>query len=276
MELINTLNLSEIMNFFESEEDINNLFKRMEKENFPPSRRIFLGSNFCSIFFTRIDIKYYFNIIKFALNNNLNITLVVPIINEGLFEKAINRIEELEPYFDYIDEITVNDYGMLTYIKDKYPKMKINLGRLLNKDTRDVRYKDFTEIRTIPDNLTFDKILLDDTKINSLEIDVTHSNIDLNNTKYVIGVHVPYLYQTYGHICEYASIGLKDEKKFRPNHLCDFECKRTFIKYKSDVANYIKFGRTVYTKVNVPNIFGKDSVRMIYFPLDYLEREKDE
>ena len=277
MKIISSLNLSELMGFLESEEDVLNIIKKvLEKEKIPPFERIYLGSNFCSIYFTYLNIKYYKNILDFSMKYNLKVTLVIPIINEGLFDLALGRIKEILDYSNNIDEITVNDYGMLSFIQSAYPNIKINIGRLLNKDTRDVRFIEFTNMKMIPDNLTYDKFLLDETNVSGLEIDVTHQNIDLNNTKYNIGIHVPYLYQTYGHICEYASINLPGEKKFRPNHKCAIECKRTFILYSSDIANYLKYGRTLYTKIKMPNIYNKDTVRMIFFPVDYIERENHE
>ena len=276
MELINTLNLSDIMGFFENEEDLNKLIRSMESDNYPSFNRIYIGSYFCSRYYTYLGIKYYKNILDFARNAGYKVTLSIPIINEGNLDNAINRTKELETYFDVIDEITVNDYGMLVYISEKYKDKKINIGRLLNKDTRDIRYLEFTNRLTIPDNLTYDKVVGDDIKINSLEIDVTHLNIDLNNTNYIIGIHVPYLYQTYGNVCEYASIEKADEFKFRPNAICSFECHRTHIEYKGEKFSYIKHGRCVFTKIPMPNIYNKDSVRMIFFPLDYLERGKNE
>lgn len=60
-------------------------------------------------------------------------TLVIPVFSEKDLEKGKKLLTELmDTYGDLIDEITVNDIGMLAYVKKLFDK-KINLGRLFLK-----------------------------------------------------------------------------------------------------------------------------------------------
>ena len=83
------------------------------------------------------------NLIKFAKDWNLKLTLVLPIFSEKDLKLAKKKIIKiLQNSKSVIDEVTVNDFGMLTYIQSKFDK-KVNLGRLFFKDPRDVRVNEY-------------------------------------------------------------------------------------------------------------------------------------
>ena len=135
--IINTktcLNLCEIINFSFIEKIIDNV-----KNNYT-IERIYIGSYFCSSFFLNSN---YDNIFKIINNNFINpkITLVIPVFTEKYLIKGKDKIDELANSKE-IDEITVNDYGMLEYINEKY-NIKINMGRIFFKDYRDPRYEEY-------------------------------------------------------------------------------------------------------------------------------------
>ncbi len=274
MNIHNCLNLCEIMFLFSNYKEIEELIDAYNKNSITNKiERIYIGSNFCSRYYSYLEFKYYENILDYCRYNNLKCTLVTPIINQKEIQFFIKQTSKFENFFDIIDEITINDFGMLYYIKEKYPNMKINFGRMLIKDTRDIRYNEYTNFIHQPEILTFDYSIEKklNIRLNYYEFDITNKKLDFSNTNYKIAIHYNYLYQTVGNVCEFASIDLPDEKKFRPNGACQFQCMRTYMKYDAKIASYIKFGRTVYTKVNMPEILNLNEYRVILFPLDYLE-----
>ena len=79
----------------------------------------------------------------YAKHNNMKLTLVIPVFSEkdiNISKKVISEI--ISSSEEIIDEVTVNDLGMLFYIKEKF-NIKINLGRLFFKEPRDLRVPEY-------------------------------------------------------------------------------------------------------------------------------------
>lgn len=252
------------------------LIKGCEREQkLAPVTRIYFGSYFCSHYFLHMTQEEYEKLIVYATNHGIKLTLVLPIFTEKSLTKAKRRIESLCRYFStIIDEVTVNDYGMLNYIHSVY-SVKINLGRLFMKDYRDPRYDEYFSGPFKPRGFTsFLKEIVNTYKIHMIEFDPTHESIDFSEKpeKVLIGLHSPYCYMTTGQICEYSSVNKEIEQKFRPNTECTLECVSHHIEYELEEMNgerkFIRFGRTIYFENNNCKVTGLTSMRVIYFPLD--------
>ncbi len=243
----------------------------LKNSGFETVSRIYIGSNFCSQYFLHINPRIIFDWVEYCKLKGINVTLCLPIFTQKDLQKAKEYIAVYSQKFNNgIDEITVNDYGMLNYIEKTYNQMKINIGRLLNKDTRDVRYDDYYHQEFTPALLSLDNNLRD--KINYYELDATHSTLNIPEGKKV-SLYTPYCYVTVGQMCEYASIDLPIEKKFRPNSQCSANCTKVFTEYHDGSQHsFYKIGRAVFTKNERINIKGINSYRSIYQLFDMVTK----
>lgn len=275
------LNLCEICDFPNIEAVISRL-----KDNYVINR-IYIGSYFCDNYFLKCNYDKIIKLIYSSFDKKCKITLVIPVPTERTLNEMKKQLNIIRNFSDYIDEITVNDYGMLVYISEYFNsnpdiQIKINMGRIFFKDYRDPRYSDYfnTEWKPKYDTL-FLKNLIAEYKINSIEIDVTHKAMIIPNiNNVIIGMHTPYTYMTTGKICEYASQYREITKKFRPCILCSKECNDSYIEYKiEDNRKWLRIGKTLFFENNCFKLSGENSnikERLIYFPvnevIDYLFR----
>ena len=232
--------------------------------------RIYFGSYFCSRFFCNMNV----NIDKLKLflsARSLKITLVVPVASEGDLAEVKEKIDYYLTELTEIDEITINDYGMLEYIKEKYvskteKRLAGNSGRLLSKDTRDIGSYSYNRLNVIPSVLTHEPVY----PFNSFEVDNVAGGIMIPDDipKEKVGIHFPFNFLTTGKICKIASIHKLSEKKLRPNDLCDISCLDHYEFYPEDDKSAIRCGRTIFydasTAFDIDDYTGCNS---IYFPL---------
>lgn len=274
MQQINCLNLCEILPYLRQKRSIPVILTDAIKEaQFVNCTRVYVGSYFCGKYFLHQSTEDLTTLLKLCRTKEMKVTLVIPTFSEGDLKYGKHRIAQILAYCDdFIDEVTVNDYGMLAYMKENY-KLAINLGRLFMKDYRDPRYEEYFQIPWKP--MMFTKYLtsiLQDFKINSCEFDLTHKVMDFSEIPNTVmpGLHVPYCYQTVGRICEYASITKDFAKKFRANDNCDEKCTESYVKYTVSDGNmeYVRFGRTVYFRHPGCEFVGLEQYRLIYFPIE--------
>lgn len=232
--------------------------------------RIYVGSNFCSQYFLTCSSQFYEPVFAYCEKKKIPVTLCVPVISEKdltAVKKIIHKL--IEQHRGIIDEVTVNDYAMVNEVANRYTDIKINLGRLFQKDTRDIRYLNYFMEEYTPMMLTLGTNLFVPNNINSMEFDPTHSKINLSGIKCIPAVYSPYCFATVGNICEYASLDKPLSKKFRANINCDAPCSYNCTIY--NVGNnlvYLKLGRTVYYKNLNPTIVGVQQYREIFEPFD--------
>ena len=137
---------------------------------------IYIGSEFC---FKKIPSP---DTIKKI--NHKNIVLMTPLLSDNSLKK-IKKILDLIK----ISEIVINDLGLLEYLIEKHPEIKINIGRVL--------------ATSLSYSLGFGKVKETITKhINAIEIDnLIEKNIDLKNKK--LHFHYPFSYLTHSLICHF-------------------------------------------------------------------------
>lgn len=265
MKKIRCLNICDIL-----ERGISNLdYKNYE--------RFYIGSYFCGKYFIHMkteQIDALVDLIQKENNKKHFITLVIPMFGQHDLDQGKQKIAELlDRYHELIDEVTVNDFGMLTYIGEVYD-YPMNIGRLLNKDYRDMRYEDYYNSTIQPKIFTkyFDR-LRKLYRIRGAEFDPTNKSIDFSKAPehIMIGLHSPFCYITTGQICEFASIDKHLDQKYRPNSSCANECSKYHILYmpKDDVT-WFRLGRAVYFHNEDVELKGLKELREIYFPIEEL------
>lgn len=252
------------------------IFERADKTGIDISNyeRIYIGSYFCGKYFQHINPEA----IKLRLEKSGSkapVTLVIPMSGQNDIERVKEATYKIvSTLCDYIDEITVNDYGMLEYICSTY-KYPVNIGRLLMKDYRDPRYEDYYAQTIKPKIFTsfFDR-LRENHNITGVEFDPTHQGIDLSKAPcdLNLAVHTPFCYITVGQTCEFASINKSVEYKFRPNSKCGKECTDYSVTYHADEGLQLyRVGRAIYFRNEDCKILSDREFRSIYFPIDKLE-----
>ena len=96
--------------------------------------RVYFGNDLCDIFLPSIE---QIKIIKDF--SNLPLTLVYPMLSETNFSKAIDCIAYAADVFENNIEIVVNDWGLYHFLTTEQINIKLAVGRILNKNKRDVR-----------------------------------------------------------------------------------------------------------------------------------------
>ena len=122
--------------------------KSCELAGYQDVKRIYIGSYFCGRYFLSLNLDMLQRLSEWCEENKMQVTLVIPIFSQSLLHSAKEKVAIILGLFgEHIDEITINDYGMLSYIAETYPK-SIQIGRLMNKDCRDPRHPSyFKQIR---------------------------------------------------------------------------------------------------------------------------------
>jgi hypothetical protein len=240
--------------------------------------RVYIGSYFCSQFFLRLS--GYKRLFHYCKEKNIPITIVIPVFSQKDIAFGKNKIDSIcTDSQGLIDEITVNDVGMLSWCQEKQ-KYGINLGRLFFKDSRDCRVPEYKHLEVEPYLVSnLNEKFWSRFRINVIEVDPTNQKLifsRLNKTNMTVGIHYPLCYMTTGNICKFASIHRTPQQKFRPNIKCDLECLHIIDYYSGYVHQtksnplMLRIGRTLYYETGKIELMGIDSCREIYFPLlDY-------
>ncbi|MDO5145507.1 MAG: hypothetical protein Q4D60_00740 [Eubacteriales bacterium] len=270
------LNLCEVLYSAMVKEDrLDEIVRLVKKKNQieEPLERIYAGSSFCSQYF--LHSNWWEHLVSWCRKKEVPLTLTLPVFTQKDLEKGKEKVEEILTIAgDVLDEITVNDVGMLCYISSGYEK-KLNMGRLFFKDSRDVRVRDYDKGEMTPSLLTHDVEQWSmGRKIHAVELDTMSRYVNLGNCHLEdveLCVHGPFCYMTTGNICKFASIHKETEQKFRPNASCSMECAGIYEHYRRKFAerdtDVVRFGRTVYYLNNESRIVGKGIGRKLYFPL---------
>ncbi len=232
---------------------------------------IYIGSYFCEKYFLHITEDILAEIKNFCKLNGIKISLVIPMSSEKNSQNVKDRIDFIIRSVSFnIFSFVVNDFGMLEYISPKY-NCPIVLGRLLFKQSRDSRYDTFRDaIPAYEVCSSHFHELIKEYPIKAIELDDVRADTVLaNKFGYEIYVHSPVVYMSTGMVCEYASAGLANTKKFRPNNACAHQCTKYYTGYiGANNKQFYKIGRTIYypgdPKAANANVVDKE----IYFPFE--------
>lgn len=186
MREINCLNLTDIIQYLYTtvSDPILDFKTIVNKSNalagFEKCERIYIGSYFCAQYFLNLPNKIIEDVTNFCEEEKVKVTLVIPIFSERNLDRGKEKIEEfINNFKEVIDEVTVNDYGMLEYMTKQY-QLKCNMGRLFMKDYRDLRYPEYFNTTLHPKIFTsYFKELMTTYNIKGLEFDPTHKTVNL-------------------------------------------------------------------------------------------------
>ena len=274
MSQLNCLNLCEIIDYlYEQMPDVEAIVnKASELAGFDKCERIYVGSYFCGQYFLHQSKERTEALSAFCKKEDIPITLVIPTFSQKDLIRGKEKIAiMLEWLKGLVDEMVVNDYGMLAYIHGKFD-VSLYLGRLFAKDYRDPRYEEY--FNQVLEPKIINRYMLELIKtfqIKGIEFDPTHTGINFREVpkELIVGVHTPYCYMTTGHICEYASLDKEISQKFRPNSSCKHECSSYRIHYDfEDDRQWVRIGRTIYFENRECTLYEAQNMRTIYFPID--------
>lgn len=245
-----------------------------QRAGYSRCERLYIGSAFCGQYFLHLSMKRLSELMEVCRVKNIKVTLVLPIFTEKHLQEGKDQLAKLLTEFKTeIDEVTVNDYGMLLYVRTHYMDIGINMGRLFMKDYREPRYKEYFNQTLKPRGFTnFLREMIKCYKVKGIEFDPTHRRIDFSEKPegVILAIYAPYAYITVGQICQVSGISKPVEKKFRPNEPCGSECYKHRMKYFiEDDRDWMRIGRAIYFKNQDPEITGVEEIREIYTPLDW-------
>ncbi len=238
-------------------------------------RRFYIGSCFCSKYFLRSLGRSGDEIGRYALDNDCRITVTVPVPSDrwtGPVKKTLSGCIYNHPA---VDEVTVNDYGMLDYVmklrEESGMDFRITAGRLFFKNYRDPRYPEQQKSRTV---CFFPQLLSE--KVDAVELDICSREMDVSSIPEGVEIHYhyPYTYVTCTQYCEFASVINPETRRFRTDMRCGLKCMDALIRTDADGAELIHVGRGVCTPA--PDAFNssRPADRYIYWPLrEFLEME---
>lgn len=244
-------------------------------------RRLYVGSNFCAQYFLQQPSSVWREAFALCRSEGIPATLTVPIFSQGTLAEGKLRICALmAEYGRFIDEVTVNDIGMLQWVSRHFA-LPVNAGRLFFKAPRDPRCAELharTLALGVPPLLSE---LCSLGRVRGIEVDPAAARLNLAelcgfSPQTTVGVHMPYSYLSTGSICELASARLPVQQKFRPNQPCQMECARCAVTYRLHGRSaqprqaLAKWGRTVYFANHECTVCEGEEFRMIVSPLDVL------
>lgn len=260
------------------EEKLETLCKRAD---FDTCERIYIGSSFCGRAFIALKKEQVKEVMAVCHQKQMKVSLVIPVFTEKNLEAGKEKLRALiDQYPEVIDELVVNDYGMLSYASKAYgDTIKLAMGRMFMKDYREPRYPEYFNTCYFPKAFTpYFEETIKKYGVKAILCDATHRQLDFSHKPegVEIGIYEPYTYMTVGQICEIGSSHLPIEKKFRPNGPCNEECSHEKREYfMMDGRRWLKLGRAIYFENRDFSISGLTALRRIYCPFDE-EVEKGE
>lgn len=239
-------------------------------------RRLYVGSSFCSQYFLRQPDALWREAFALCRAERIPATLVLPVFSQRDLSAAKVRICSLLAEFGtLIDEVTVNDIGMLAWLSE-HIGLPVNAGRLFFKVPRDPR---FAALQAEPLSVGVPALLGELGglgKVNGVELDPVCAQLNVAELRglapgLTAGVHMLYCFLTTGNVCELASAQLPLERKFRPNAPCSLECARCVATHElREGVRLAKWGRTVFFANHDCSVCEGERFRMIVSPLDVL------
>lgn len=233
--------------------------------------RLYFGSEFCQKLMPSLDeckIAY-----AYAIDHGMKFTFVT----SGLFENGIKKAEKSISYLNGLDdevEVVCNDWGTVHLIRSKYKRIKIVLGRMIDKLPREPRIPkqyfnniygreglDF--LRTPNFFVNEYKEILMDYGIKMVELDCVPQGLNLCDARknnWGIALYMPFYYVTTGVICMAQIMSADEDDKFNFTKQCSQICKNIdMIMRKQDDfigeqgLELIRKGNTVYK--NIDNVY---------------------
>lgn len=234
--------------------------------------RIYFGDSFCQNLIPkkRVLLETY----KTICDNDINFTLNTPYVTDDYLKEVLINIETIYKHNETF-EVVFNDWGVFYELKQRFPNLKLVLGRLLTKQRTDPnalkiitnkqeQIKDIVPKKvskslyehfqgSVINDKVFQKYLMGN-NIKRVEIEYLVWNMKLqlpNNIK--AGIYYPY-----AHITTTRNCGILNMTYTK----CNKMCRDIKIEYPSDEQHpfsYTVIGNTVY--YNLENIMTEDKIK---------------
>jgi len=220
--------------------------------------RLYIGDEFC---IHRLPNPAEFDTLcQLAKGENRGLTFLTPPLTD-------DGIDRCDPLFDILKdmdlgtEVVVNDWGVLLFLKEKYPSFQLSVGRLLNKGFKDPRLTSLDEALTLSaetaelfNTCTFDSVefpaQMRQLNIKRLERDLLpfgESEIKRHG-ELQTSVYFPFGYITTGRVCWMSSFHAVPGRKFSISNGCRRTCQKISLKLnhaKTDLHLY-QTGNTIF------------------------------
>ena len=224
----------------------------------PGFLRLYVGDEFCIHRLPRID--ELDALCQLAKMENRDLTFLTPPLTDDGMDRCC-------PLFDFLKErglgieVVVNDWGVLLFLKEKYPLFQLSVGRLLNKGFKDPRLmnpdeaSEFSaETAELFNTCTFDAI---EFLAKMQELNVTRLERDLlpfGKPEIIrpgglqASVYFPFGYITTGRVCWMKSFNTSTGRRFSISNGCRQACNQISLKLnhaKTDLQLF-QTGNTIF------------------------------
>ena len=202
-------------------ENISQLEKSFSKE----FSRLYFGAETCE---TKIpSVKDVEKAKSFCEENNLDFSFLTPFSTD----QGLVKLKQTFSVLSKNDEVVVNDFGVLKEAADS--KLMPVVGRLLNKQFRDPRIKDFKGIKELSEHLSFSQAsvpgfrkILKDFGVKRIELDNLSQGIgtNLSGTGFFASVYYPLVFVSTTRFCLTANCSKLANSKKVGIFSCSKEC----------------------------------------------------
>jgi hypothetical protein len=185
--------------------------------------------------------------------------LTPPLTDDGI-DKCGPLLDILKD-MDHGTEVVVNDWGVLLFLKEKYPSFQLSVGRLLNKGFKDPRLTNPDEALTFSaekaelfNTCTFDSV---EFPAKMRQLNVKRVERDLlpfgeseikRHGELQTSVYFPFGYITTGRVCWMSSFHALPGRKFSIANGCRQTCQKISLKLnhaKTDLQLF-QTGNTIF------------------------------
>jgi len=220
--------------------------------------RLYIGDEFCIHRLPSID--ELDALCQLAKGENRVLTFLTPPLTDDGMDRCC-------PLFDFLNErglrteVVVNDWGVLFFLKEKYPLFQLSVGRLLNKGFKDPRLmnpdeaSEFSaETAGLFNTCTFDSV---EFLAKMRELNVTRLERDLlpfgdpeikRSGGLQASVYFPFGYITTGRACWMKTFDASIGRKFSISNGCRQTCHKISLKLnhaKTDLPLF-QAGNTIF------------------------------
>ena len=216
--------------------------------------RVYFGNEFCQeLIPTLKDLEEVID-----ETSNLKLTLVTPYVTSDGLNKLMplfQMLSEKKPR----SEVVFNDWGVFHILKREYPKLRLVMGRLLNKVKRGPRLfnvldkipsRDLEYFRSCNLSVKIFREFLMFNAIRRVEFDNLLQGSDLRFDEIEISLYIPFVYVTTTRYCLVNSCDIPQKKGTVGIFPCNKECQRYSFYLKSKVMPVIliRKGNTLFFK----------------------------
>lgn len=236
------------------------VFKEMDRSALADSSslRLYIGDEFCARRLPGLD--ELDGLCQLAQGQYRGLTFLTPPLTDEGMDKCIPLFDRLKEK-DLRSEVVVNDWGVLLFLKEKYPSFQLSVGRLLNKGFKDPRLmnpdeaSEFSaETAELFNTCTFDasefQAKMRELKVTRLECDLfPFGGPELKRRGGLqASVYFPFGYITTGRVCWMDSFNAPRGKKFSISNGCRQACNQISLKLNHTQPNLQLFqaGNTIY------------------------------